>query len=190
MSASPPLATARNPPLATASTVSTLLHSSTAAAAAARHSRRQHRRIRRAGLWALVLPALLQHSITLHTKRDQLIHGTLVHVTAELNLTLSHARCHYPSLTHTQSTHDAPQLTADVVEMGGSGQRSVRVGDVWPCAVESEVWDEVVVSVRHVRSVVPPMEFQLQSAVDRQERKRQQGQRLYARRKLNVNKAG
>lgn len=64
------------------------------------------------------------------------------------------------------------------------------MGAVWLGEAGCEVWDEVVVSVRHVRCVIPPIGFQLQTAVERQERKRQQGQRLYARRKLNANKAG
>ena len=169
---------------------SSFLSSATAASAAVRRARHQQKRIRRAGLWSLVLPALLQHNITIQTKRNQHIRGTLAHVTLDLNLTLTSATSHYPALTRTQPAAHSPQLAADVVGAGGGSGRSVRVGAVWLCRVGCEVWDEVVVSVRHVRCVIPPVGFQLHAAAERQERKRQQGQRLYARRKLNANKAG
>ena len=156
--------------------------------AAARSVLHRQKRIRRAGLWSLVLPTLLQHNITIQTKRNQHIHGTLTHVTLDLNLTLTNARSHYPTLTRTQPAPGTHQAAAKAVAVCGGGRRSVRVEDVWLSSTEYEEWSEVVVSVRHVRCVIPPTGFQLQSAVERQERKRQQGQRLYARRKFNVNK--
>ena len=156
----------------------------------ARRSRAQQQRIRRAGLWSLLLPALLQHSVTVHTKRGQHIRGTLTHLTLDLNLTLSRATSHYPALTRTKPDGSASPVAAERVAVVGGGRRNVRVGDVWLSESGREVWDEVVVSVRHIQSVVPPVGFQLQAAMERKERKRQQGQRLYARRKLNANKVG